>query len=302
MRYAYFEGCKIPYFAKEYGVSALALLRRFDLEVLEIEFNCCGYPVRDIDFPSFVFSGARNLALAEQKGCENIVTPCKCCYGSLKFVEHYLRQDQINRDLVNAMLQPEGLQWEGRIRIKHLVTVLHEDIGLDAMRACVRTPLSGLKVAAHTGCHALRPGHVTRFDNPVAPAVLDDLVAVTGAENIDWPMSTECCGNPQWDKNRDLALKQMHRKLASAKLAGADYVCTACTYCQIQFAQKQPAAAGTKTGDPIISSILISQLVGLSVGLTGDAIGMREAEREKLLAHAGRAAPQPRAVRSRLSR
>lgn len=291
MKYAFFEGCKIPYFAKEYGLSALALLHRFGLDPLEVEFNCCGYPIRDFDFPSFVFSGARNLALVEQRGCEDIVTPCQCCYGSLKFVEHYLRQDQNNRDLVNAMLRPEGLRWEGRTRIKHLLTVLHEVIGLDALRASVRTPLAGLNVAAHAGCHALRPGQVTRFDNPVAPAVLDELVAVTGATSIAWPMRTECCGNPQWDKNRDLARKQMHRKLASARLAGADYVCTACTYCQIQFEQKQPAAAGAKVEEPIIPSILISQLVGLSVGLSGDQIGMEEERREKLLAHAGRAAP-----------
>jgi heterodisulfide reductase subunit B len=298
MKYAFFEGCKIPYYAREYGLSALALLNRFNIELQDIEFNCCGYPIRDIDFPSFVLSGARNLALAEQKGCD-IITPCKCCYGSLKFVEHYLRQDKSNRDQVNGMLRPEGLQWEDRIKIKHLLTVLHEDIGLDALRSSVSTPLKGLKVAAHMGCHALRPGHVTRFDNPVAPTFLHDLIAATGAASIDWAMSTECCGNPQWDKNRSLALKQMHRKLASAKQAGADYVCTACTYCQMQFEQKQQAAAGTKIDDPIIPSILISQLIGLGLGLTGDLIGMGAEHRKKLLARASGAAETLRTTRSR---
>ena len=172
---------------------------------------------------------------------------------------------------------------------------------MDALRSSVSTPLEGLKVAAHMGCHALRPGHVTRFDNPVAPTFLHDLIAATGAESIDWTMSTECCGNPQWDKNRNLALKQMHRKLASAKQAGADYVCTACTYCQIQFEQKQQLAAGTKIEDPIIPSILISQLIGLGVGLTGDVIGMGEEHRKKLLAHAGGAVESSREIRSRPS-
>jgi heterodisulfide reductase subunit B len=41
----------------------------------------------------------------------------------------------------------------------------------------------------------------------------------------------------------------MHRKLESAKQAGADYACTACTYCQIQFEQNQQSAAGTKKED-----------------------------------------------------
>ena len=283
MRYAFFEGCKIPFFLKEYGRSSLALLIKFGVEIINIEFNCCGYPIRDIDFPSFVLSGARNLALAEQKDTA-IITPCKCCYGSLKFVENYLRHDKKNRDHVNGMLREEGLQWDGRIEIKHLLTVFHDDIGLDALRSSVTNPFRGLKVAAHMGCHALRPSHVTRFDNPLIPVVLDDLVAVTGAESIHWPMSTECCGNPQWDKNRNLALKQMQRKLANARQAGADCVCTACTYCQMQFEHKQSSEATAGNYQDPIPSILISQLIGLSVGLSEDEIGIRDAHLKKLMA------------------
>lgn len=86
--YSYFAGCKIPYYLPEYGSSTLALLDRFDIELQDLEFKCCGYPVRDIDFQSFLLAGARNLALAEQQNTD-IVTPCKCCFGSLKFVEYY---------------------------------------------------------------------------------------------------------------------------------------------------------------------------------------------------------------------
>ena len=76
MAYSFFAGCKIPYFLPEYGNSTIALLSRFGIDLLDVEFNCCGYPVRDIDFQSFLLSGARNLALAEQKNID-IVTPCK---------------------------------------------------------------------------------------------------------------------------------------------------------------------------------------------------------------------------------
>jgi heterodisulfide reductase subunit B len=281
-RYAFFEGCKIPFFLKEYGSSSLALLNRFNIELTGVEFNCCGYPVRDMDFSSFILSGARNLALAEQKDA-HLITPCKCCYGSLKFVAHYLRQDPKSKDRINGILQEEGLQWEGRAKIKHLLTILTEDIGLETLRASVSNSLKGLKVAAHTGCHALRPGNVTQFDNPLVPSLLNDLVAVTGAESIFWPMSSECCGNPQWDKNQTLALKQMQRKLANARLAGADCVCTACTYCQMQFAQKQQPASSAKNGDHTIPSILISQLIGLSIGLSDAEMGIGAEARQKLM-------------------
>lgn len=79
----------------------------------------------------------------------------------------------------------------------------------------------------------------------------------------------------------------MHRKLASAKQARANYVCMACTYCQIQFEQKQPSDAVIRIDDSRIPSILISQPVGLSVGPASDEIGMVEENRKKLLEPTG---------------
>jgi heterodisulfide reductase subunit B len=285
MAYSYFAGCKIPYYLPEYGNSTVALLKRFDIELLDLEFNCCGYPVRDIDLQSFLLAGARNLALAEQNNTD-ILTPCKCCFGSLKFVEHYLKQRPEIKDQVNAMLRPEGLQWEGRINVRHLLTVLHQDVGVNTLRAAVVNPLEGLVVAIHTGCHALRPGNVTQFDNPFVSGIFNDLVDVTGAESVFWSMSTECCGNPQWDKNRKLALKQMQRKLLNAIQAGADFVCTACTYCQMQFEQKQSSELAPNSDDPILPSILISQLIGLSIGMKDEEIGLGNENRQKLMVSA----------------
>lgn len=285
MPYSYFAGCKIPYFLPEYGSSTVALLDRFEIDLRELEFNCCGYPVRDIDFQSFLLAGARNLALAGQRNTD-ILTPCKCCYGSLKFVEHYLKQREPVRDQISAMLQAEGLQWEGDTEVKHLLTVLHQDVGIDALRAAVVYPLEGLKVAIHTGCHALRPGNITMYDNPLVPGIFDDLVAATGAESVFWTMSTECCGNPQWDKNRKLALKQMQRKLQNAKQAGADCVCTACTYCQMQFEQKSQSELILQIDERKIPAILISQLIGLSIGLDEEILGLKDDIRLKLLVSA----------------
>ncbi|MCP4626705.1 MAG: disulfide reductase [bacterium] len=282
MSYSYFAGCKIPYYLPEYGSSTLSLLNRFDIELQDLEFNCCGYPVRDIDFQSFLLAGARNLALAEQKYTD-IVTPCKCCFGSLKFVEYYLKQRGELKDKVNGLLQPEGLQWEGRNTVSHLLTVLHQDVGLDIIRAAVVNPLDNLKVATHNGCHTLRPGNVTQYDNPLTPSIFSDLVTLTGAEGVFWSMRDDCCGNPQWDKNQKLALKQIQRKLLNAKQAGADFVCTACTYCQMQFEQKSHSDLIPRFDGQTIPAILISQLIGLSIGMADEKIGLGDEYRRKLI-------------------
>ena len=285
MSYSYFAGCKIPYYLPEYGTSTLALLNRFGIEPLDLEFNCCGYPVRDIDFQSFLLAGARNLALAAQHNTD-IVTPCKCCFGSLKFVEHYLNRRGSVKNQINAMLRPEGLQWAGRNTVRHLLSVLHQDVGLGALRAAVINPLENIKVAIHNGCHALRPGNVTQYDNPLTPSIFSDLVALTGAESVFWSMSDDCCGNPQWDKNRKLALKQMQRKLLNAKQAGADFVCTACTYCQMQFEQKSHTDLIALDRDATIPAVLISQLIGLSLGMEDKEIGLGDENRQMLMVRA----------------
>ena len=175
----------------------------------------------------------------------------------------------------------------GRVEVKHLLSVLHQDVGVEALGTAVIRPLIGLKVAVHTGCHALRPGNVTRYDNPLVPAIFDELVGLTGAESVFWSMSNECCGNPQWDKNQKLALRQMQRKLMNAKLAGADYICTACTYCQMQFEQKSQSDLIPQFEDEMIPAILITQLIGLSVGIEDKTLGIGNETLQNFLAYAG---------------
>ena len=127
---------------------------------------------------------------------------------------------------------------------------------------------------------------MTRYDNPLAPTVFNDLVALTGAASVYWSMSKDCCGNPQWDKNKKLALKQMQRKVLNAQQAGADILCTACTYCQIQFEQKNQYELMPQNGDRTVPAVLISQLIGLSIGMADEEIGLGAESRQKLMAHA----------------
>ena len=76
----------------------------------------------------------------------------------------------------------------------------------------------------------------------------------------------------------------MQRKLLSAAQAGADFLCTACTYCQMQFEQKNPSKLIGKNAEQIIPAILISQLLGLSIGMETDDIGINDENRQVLMA------------------
>ena len=274
MEFALFLGCTIPARLNQYESSSRAVLGKLGVGLVDIrEFNCCGYPLRNIDFKVFLLSSARNLALAEKKNL-NVMTLCKCCYGSLKKADFLMKEDASLKKEVNTILEKEGLKYEGRSEVKHLLSVLHKDIGIEAIRGKMATTFKGVKIATHYGCHALRPSQVVGFDNPVAPSLFDQLVEATGAESIEWQMKLECCGAPLWGINDRLSMDLTLKKLDDGKKSGADYVCAACPYCHIQFDKVQKMILSQRNVNHPLPSILYTQLLGLSMGIDRKAIGL----------------------------
>ena len=273
MKFAFFKGCKIPYFQSHYETSVKAVLKKLGVELIEIEFGCCGYPVRNQDSSAWLYSSVRNLALAEQQGLD-ILTPCKCCFGSLAKAAYHMAQNQSDQKETNALLQEEGLSYTGKYRVRHLLQVLHQEVGPEEIKKQVSKPFQGLNLAVHYGCHALRPSKVTAFDNPFAPTIFETLVELTGANCVKWERRLECCGNPLWGKNDSLALRQTANKVKDAKKSGADFLCVACTYCQIQFDTVQSGVLAGQPGFSPLPSLLYPQLLGLSMGLSSTEMGL----------------------------
>lgn len=271
--YLYFPGCKIHRFLPQYGRATHVVLAALGIEFVQVEMNCCGYPVRHENFLAAMTAAARNLALAAARGMP-LLTPCKCCYGNLKQADHWLRQRTGLRQRVNGLLKKEGLAWRPDISIRHLLTVLMEDVGLGELAGHVRRPLDGLKVAAHYGCHALRPAGITQFDNPLAPTIFERLVSATGAAAVEWPLRLECCGRPLWEKDNRFSLALMQNKLSDARQAGAQVMATACTYCQMQFDAVQQAQASEDS--VLLPAVLYPQLLGVAMGLPQSALGLCE--------------------------
>jgi heterodisulfide reductase subunit B len=274
MEFALFLGCTIPARLNQYESSSRAVLERLGVGLVDIrEFNCCGYPLRNIDFKVFLLSSARNLALAEKKNL-NVMALCKCCYGSLKKADFLMKENASLKKEVNTILEKEGLKYEGRSEVKHLLSVLHKDIGIEAIKGKMATAFKGVKIATHYGCHALRPSQVVGFDNPVAPSLFDQLVEATGAESIEWQMKLECCGAPLWGINDRLSMDLTLKKLKDGKKSGADYVCAACPYCHIQFDKVQKMILSQRNVNHPLPSILYTQLLGLSMGIDRKVLGL----------------------------
>ncbi|RLA85460.1 MAG: disulfide reductase [Deltaproteobacteria bacterium] len=271
MKYALFLGCNIPARLPEYETSARLLLQRLGIELQDIaEFGCCGYPLRSIDPKAFLLLSGRNLALAEREGLEILVL-CQCCYGTLRKAKGILDEDLDRRGEVNRILQKEGLIYTGVARVKHLLQVLYGEVGLEAIKGEVSRGLEGLCVATHYGCHALRPSPLMQLDDPSDPRILEDLIAATGARAIAGQKRLDCCGAPLLGVDDELSMGMLRRKVEDSLKAGAEVLCVACPYCQLQFEKMQPKALG----EEVLPAVLISQLVGLALGLSPGDLGIK---------------------------
>jgi len=268
MKYGYFPGCSLETVAQSYDISARITSKKLGLELSELEdWNCCGATAYfHIDEILALTLCARNLAIAEKAGLD-VVAPCSACYKNMLEANVRLRQDDDLREHINFALKEDNLQFNGQVRVLHLVDVFMGDAVLAKMRELVVNPLRGLRVAPYYGCQILRPKMEREGENIERPHFLEDLIAVSGAEAIQYPLKTQCCGGSLIITNNSVALKMVHNLLKCATDFDADLIVTTCPLCQINLEcyQKQiNRVFGTKFSVPVF---YFTQLLGVALGI-----------------------------------
>lgn len=272
MKYAFFQGCNIPVRIEQYARATQAVLQIFDIELVEErEFNCCGYPVRNVDEKSYILPSARNLAIAEKRGMD-IAVICNCCYASLMKAKNVLEADNQLREELNLILAKENLRFTGGVEVKHFLTILFNDVGAENLTKKLVYKTRDINIAVIHGCHILRPREITRFDNSFVPQITDTLLRLTGATNLDWQGKLECCGAALAGINDDLCQNLLQEKIDGAQKAGADFIMPVCAYCHLQFDTSQFHLAGESR--EILPVLLYPQLLGLCLGLEEKQLGI----------------------------
>lgn len=233
MKYSFYIGCLIP--AREPGYESVIrkVLPSLGFELEDIQgANCCApFSIQSLDYYGSLALAARDICLAEKMG-HDMLTICDDCFESFTMANEILRKNGEARDKVNALLSQVGEEFKGSIEVRHVLEVLHNDTSL--IKRNLRNPLDRLKVAAHPGCHLVRPKAIHQrirlgFD------VLDDLVKVIGAKPVDYPRKEMCCGGPLRGVNDEISRKVSYEKLKAISRAGVDCVATVCPFCFRQF-------------------------------------------------------------------
>jgi heterodisulfide reductase subunit B len=273
--YTYFPGCSSSEGgAKAYGWSTQAVSKVLDIELVELnDWNCCGStPYSSVEeLASFCLS-ARNLALAEKRGFD-LVTPCSSCYVILNRANSYLKQYPHLKAQVDEALAAGGLKYNGTVRVRHLLDVLVNDIGYEAIAAKVKRHLDGLKVAPYYGCQVVRPRF--GFDHPEFPDSLDKLLASLGGEAVPFPLKTRCCGGSLIIPEEALALDLIGKILNSALSNGAECLVTVCPLCQTNLDAYQSRVSQKMKTRFNLPVLFFTQLMGFAFGLSEEDLGLK---------------------------
>jgi heterodisulfide reductase subunit B len=271
-RFAFFPGCLIPtrHPAMEFAIRSC--LPKLGIEVVDLEgASCCPDPIyfKSKDKLSWLAVAARNLTLAEDLGLD-IFTNCSGCTATLSEAYHLL-QDETLRARVNERLRRIDRQYLGTTRIRHIATLVRDEVGYDAVAASVVRPLTGLRVAIHYGCHLLKPSRIMQVDDPNNPSVMEKLVAALGGTPVRHRNWYLCCGKAC--QTEAIPSNMMHDLLGTVHDEKADLLCLICPTCFGQFDHGQMKVCQQFGEEYHTAPIYYFQLLAFAQGVPYDQLG-----------------------------
>ncbi len=262
VKYAYYPGCSLEsQLAKEFDLSAKAVSRELGIELEELEdWNCCGASSGHSTNTALNHAiVGRNLALAEKQGLD-IAAACPACYVRLKHTRHAVLEDaETKARMVDAIDMP----YEGKYDVRHLLDIMVNDVGLDAIREKVVKPLTDLKLVSYYGCFLIRPPKVVAFDDPENPQSMDNLLSVLGADVRDWSGKVDCCGGSLALTKREIVIGLVEDLIKMARDVGAEALVAACPLCNMNVDGRQKLSSNP------LPVFYFTELMGLAMDLPG---------------------------------
>ena len=274
MKYTFYPGCSLEASAKPYDMSTRAVCAGLGADLVELDdWNCCGATayMSVQELKAFALS-ARNLALAETLG-NDILTACPACYLVLNKTNHYCQDDPELMGKITKALGAAGLEFKNKVKVRHILDVIHNDIGEEAVRSKITKPLAGLKVAPYYGCQVSRP--LAEFDDAEFPETMDNILRWAGAEVVDYPLKARCCGGMMMSTKEESCLVLVKRLLDLAYDRGADCVAVACPMCQVNLDGYQDRVSKLNGRSYSMPTIFFTQLLGMAMGLPESQLGLK---------------------------
>lgn len=287
-RVAYYPGCALEGTGHGYHRSTKAVGKTLGLDLVEIKnWNCCGaMEVKNVDPKLQTYLSARNMAIAkEEMGLDVVMAPCNGCYHNLKKAEYDLQNDAESIAVNDRLSTKAGhAKYEaGGVETIHALDWIKKTVGDEGIRKRVKNSLKGVKVANYYGCMYTRPRHIfpekdqgPESESTHAPHFMDDILAAAGAEVVDFPLKTACCGGAHTLSDSDTSTKLVLNILQTAEACGADVIATECPTCHTGLEMHQIRAQKVLGAETNVKMLYFTQLLGLALGLKPRKVGMQE--------------------------
>ena len=267
MSLAYYPGCTLKTKAKNLEDPAIASMEVLGVKLEEIpRWNCCGavYSLAEDDLIHQV-APIRNLIRVKEQGKDKLATLCAFCFNTLKRANLLMKENAEKRNTLNSFMDEE-IDYSGEVEVVHLLEVLRDEIGWEALAQKVKFPLRGLKVATYYGCTLLRPREVA-IDSVENPIILHELLDALGATPVDFPESTRCCGSYQIISDPGTISAYAWNILSSALSHGAEALVLSCPLCDYDLGQGQKELVKRRDEFKGMPLFYFTQLLALALGL-----------------------------------
>ena len=276
IRIPYYPGCTIQTSAKNFEVSGLAVAKKLGIDLVEIpNWNCCGvFPSLVADNLMSYLAPIRILIKVQEMDSDvnRVVTFCSMCYHTLKRTALFVK-DKEKLEKINLYLEQEkdvigGAKegYRGEIEVLDFLEFLRDKINYKKIAKKVIVPLTGLKVATYYGCLVLRPAEIA-IDTPENPTILEDLMEVLGADIIDNPNRTQCCGSYHTVDRKEIVTKLTYDNLRYTTINGADIIVTCCPLCAFNLDFRQKEVKKIHKDFKQIPVVYYTQLMAIAFGL-----------------------------------
>jgi heterodisulfide reductase subunit B len=268
----YYPGCALHGSSGDYEMSVRACLGALGVTLRELDdWICCGATAaHSLNRKLAVALPARNLALAERDGMEDLLAPCPMCSMELLKARKVLTSDAAAR---KEMAQIVELDVQGKTQVCNVIQVFQK-IGYDRIREAVTRRLEEFKPACYYGCLLTRPPETVQFDDCEQPSSMETLLKDLGAAPVEWNYKTECCGAGMTMSNEATVLELAHRILTNAAAHGANCLVVACPMCHVNLDMKQAAVNQRYGVQHDLVVYYLSDLVGMALGLEERALGV----------------------------
>ena len=113
-------------------------------------------------------------------------------------------------------------------------------------------------------------------ESTLKPHFMDDLLAAAGAECVDYPLKTACCGGAHTLSDSDTSTKLVLNLLTTAEACGAEVIATECPTCHTGLEMHQVRAEKVLGKKTTVKILYFTQLLGMALGLSARRVGVQE--------------------------